>query len=87
MKWPSEIHQNLPYFWNTKTKVLFVLFFSFCAPLFRKKIRVQEKKMKKTTLYLGFLIPNIWQILKRFTGTFYQGTFYQVQGTFYQGTF
>ena len=31
MKWPSEMLQNLSYFWNMKT---YVFFFSFCATLF-----------------------------------------------------
>ena len=33
-----------------------------------KKIKLHEMKNDKN--YLGFRIPKIWQILKRFTGTF-----------------
>ena len=33
MKWPSETLQNLPYFWNTKTHAIHIVFFPFSIVL------------------------------------------------------
>ena len=80
MKLPSETLQNLPYFMYKKTHVVFFRF-SFRATLYFYimnalvyvdidilKVARNEKKNK----YMGFRIPNIWQILKRFARSFHQ---------------
>ena len=63
MKCSSEMLQNLPYYWNTKTNIVC---FSFRAILYKKARNERRKKLH------GFSYYKIWQILKRFAGTFHQ---------------
>ena len=81
MKWPSEMLQFLPYFWNMKTHIVFfafhfvqLYFFPYeCPGLGRhrpwhslcKNIKLHEMKNEKK--YVGFLMHKLWQILKRFS--------------------
>ena len=74
MKW--QLGKNLPQFW------MFVLFFisvnfflQILVTLTRAFIRGEgsfTKQKTKKLLYMCFHIPKILQILKRFSGTFYQ---------------
>ena len=75
--------QDLPYFWNTKTHVVFFVFnfvqLSFSSngigcpvydDILGEKIKLNEMKNKK--IYMGFYIPKIWQILKHFDWPFHE---------------
>ena len=55
MKWPCEMLQKLPYFWNMKTHADY---FSFCATLFFPNEFPGLWKMKN---YTSFCIPKIWK--------------------------
>ena len=86
MKCSSEMLQNFPYFWNTKTHSFFSFFISCyfiffpneCPGLCQhrpghslgEKIKLHEMKNEKN--YMGFRIPKIWQILKHFARSFHQ---------------
>ena len=82
MKWPCEMLQNLPYFWNTKTHIVFFRF-SFRATYFilslmnaqvyvgtTNKVAQNEKWKKQIWVFVYMPIYKIYQILKRFAGTF-----------------
>ena len=65
----EKMLQNLSYFWNQKTQIvfnfeLFWICYSRCPGLCRHRTG--------HSMYLGFLIPKIWQILKHFSGPFRQ---------------
>ena len=74
MKLSSKTLQNLPYFWNKKTQIVFFVFhFSFPAMLLfylmnalfyvdiDQGIRCNKSKVARNEKnYLGFLIPKIW---------------------------
>ena len=85
MKCSSKMIQNLLYFMYLKTHVFFFSFFISCNLKFLpyecpgpcqhrpghslgKKVKLHKMKNEKN--YMGFLIHKIYQILKRFAGTF-----------------
>ena len=69
MKCSSEVLQNLPCFWNTKTYIFFSLDQTGHS-LGEKNEVSRNRKHEKN--FMGFRITKIWQILNRFAGTFHQ---------------
>ena len=87
MKCPSETLQNLPYFWNKITHIVFFSFFNLCYFIFFPNecpgLYQQQHRPgyslggnNKVALieknYMGFYFPKLWQILKRFARSFHQ---------------
>jgi hypothetical protein len=61
--------QNLSYFWNKKTQIFFAFFISIFVYVDIDKV---PKLLEMKKINLGFLIPEMWQVLKFFSGQFRQ---------------
>ena len=66
MKLSSEMLQNLPCFWNKKPQLVFDVFISSNFGF------ITVDAILVYVYYLGFLFPNIWQILKHFPRQFHR---------------
>ena len=87
MKWPSEMLQNLPYFWNTKSHIVFFVFHFELLWICYSGCSGQSKVARNGGTIWGFsyyIFVTIWQVLKHFSGTFCRASNYEIMRSVYQ---